>query len=207
MASLPGARPVLLTLPGMPPVTMLRPGARVVSDLVLSGTYDWWPKRRDAVRFAKDYARSKNRFPILSDRLPRRATEVLSILPLPSESEASDIIRFGVISDRFESGHKLKTLAYIAQNQIVLSLSDVNEDLSEVLDHYFFVRRVYSVGEIAMHLASISRMDPHVLRDRLVRFQLACAERFNWESVASKLAPTGPGLTAESKSLADNVLV
>ncbi|MCB8878174.1 glycosyltransferase family protein [Acidisoma silvae] len=192
LVNLPNARPVVLTIPGMPPVTLLKPEAKVVNELVLAGTYEWRPKRRDAVKFAKDYLRSKSHFPILGGNLPRQATDILPVSLLPSEDESADAIRFGIISDRFESGHKLKTLAYIAQNQIVLSLSEVNNDISDVKDHYFFVRRIKDASEILGHVMSISRMDPGMLRDRLVRFQLACAERYNWEAVAITLVQAGP---------------
>lgn len=187
VASLPGVPPVLLTIPGMPPVTVLKPEARVTKELVLSGTYDWLPKRRDAVRFAAGYAREAKRLPVLCERLPKQAAGILAVLPLPATAEAAETIRFGIISDRFEFGHKLKTLAYIAQNQIVLSFSDVNDDVSGIPDHAFFIRRIRNAADIAQHVASISAQDPGLLRDRLVRFQLACAERFNWEAVAHSL--------------------
>jgi hypothetical protein len=188
VASLPDVAPVILTVPGMPPVIMLKRDAQVANELVLSGTYDWRPKRRDVIKFARSYASSKNSFPVLCDRLPKRAADILTVQPIPPETEAAETIRFGIVSDQFESGHKLKTLAYIAQNQIVLSMSDVNSDLAEIPDHYFFVRRIRSVAEIGRHLASINRMEPTLLRARFVKFQLACAERFNWESVANKLS-------------------
>ena len=38
---------------------------------------------------------------------------------------SDDALRIGLITDRFEAGHKLKTLAYVANNQIVLSFAEL----------------------------------------------------------------------------------
>jgi hypothetical protein len=176
-----------LIVPGMPPVVPLSPQAELRHEIVLSGTFDWKPKRRDIVRFAREYALERDRLPVFAGSLPEKARAALPTMPALTDKDAYQAIRFGLITDRFEAGHKLKTLAYIAYNQIVLSFSDAAHDFEAVPDHDFFIRRVASVGDIARQIAEVSAVDIHDLRERLVRFQQDCAERFSWHAVGSQL--------------------
>ena len=65
VSALSRARPVLLTIPGMPPLVPLAEDARMRAEIVITGTYDWRPKRRDVIRFAQEYARSGESLPHL----------------------------------------------------------------------------------------------------------------------------------------------
>ena len=99
-------------------------------------------------------------------------------LPLGTPAIAGDAIRLGLITDRFEAGHKLKTLSYIAQNIIVLSFSDVAQDFRDIPDHLFFIRLLTNVADIAGHVAQLAAVDPSELRARLELFQQRCSVRF-----------------------------
>lgn len=48
---------VIYAPPGLPAVVELEAGAGFLPELVLSGTFDWRPKRRDLLSFARDYVR------------------------------------------------------------------------------------------------------------------------------------------------------
>jgi hypothetical protein len=187
LAGLGDAPPILLIVPGMPPLLPLSPTAELRREIVLSGTYNWWPKRRDVVRFAKEYALERERMPVFASRLPPPAAMALSTAPALSNAEASRAIRFGLITDRFEAGHKLKTLAHIAHNQVVLSFSDTGREIADVPDHEFFIRRLTSTGDISREVAAVSASEPYSLRERLLRFQKRCADRFSWENVGIRL--------------------
>jgi hypothetical protein len=187
LAALPDHPPLLLLPPGMPPCVALAEGAVLVPEIVISGTYDWTPKRRDALAFAGEYAAVENRLTVRADGLPEAASRQLRPAPLPSAEACGAALRFGLITDRFVAGHKLKTLAYIADNQIVLSFADVAGDIAHVPDHDFFIRRIGSVGEIASHAAELAAVPAAELRARFLDFQARCAGLFTWDAVAADL--------------------
>jgi hypothetical protein len=187
IADLPGAPRTLLTVPGMPRTVPLDEVAVFKSELVILGTFDWIAKRRDLTRFVQDYIADSRRLPVLSDSLPSDIGLSLRITPAPDDLQCAQAIRIGIITDRFEAGHKLKTLAYIARNHIVVSYSDVTADFVLVPDHSFFIRKVKSTPEIASIADEFRAHDPTILRHRFLCFQARCRERFTWESVADQL--------------------
>lgn len=195
VASLATPPHVLLTIPGMPPVLTLDRAAPLRRELVLSGTYDWAPKRRDVIAFARGYAGVADRLPVLAEALPAEAIEALPTAEAPDDEASRAAIRFGLITDRFEAGHKLKTLAYISRNQIVLSFADIVPDFLQVPDHDFFIRRLGSVDDIANIVSSFAEHDPIRLRNRFLCFQRHCAERFTWNAVAEALVEAAANYT------------
>ena len=172
----------------MPPAAALDSDAVAKPELILSGTYGWYPKRRDVMAFATDYAPLPHRYPIFADGLPPDAQTMLSTQPMPEADTKS--IRFGVITDRFEAGHKLKTTSLIANNAIVLSFSDVIHDFDEIPDAAFFIRRIHGVEEIQKHIAEVMAVAPAELRDRLTRFKAACVVQFSWNASTATLLET-----------------
>jgi len=181
-------RPRLLRLtPGMPSLAELAPDAEFKSEIVLSGTFGWFPKRRDTVMFAQQYAALDNRFRVRAEALPEEAVAALHPLSAPSADEIASAMRLGVITDRFEAGHKLKTLAYIAHNEIVLSFSDVSFDFQHIPDHDLFIQRVHTVEDIARVVSSLRNIPLPELRDRFRQFKQACARSFTWQAVAERL--------------------
>jgi hypothetical protein len=187
VASIAGETPVLYTPPGMPPVTELSADARFVPELFVSGTYGWFPKRRDVLAFAHEYAACAEKLPVVADDLPPRAQTL--VRPYANKlADTSSSIRLGLITDRFESGHKLKTAYYLANNAIVLSYANVGRDFEHIPDHGFFVRRISSASDIARHAAEVQAVEPARLRERLVAFKQRCQEKFSWQRSASVLA-------------------
>jgi hypothetical protein len=185
---------VLFTPPGMPTLVPLAQGATLKPELLLSGSYDWLPKRRDVIAFARDYAAIPDRLPILADGLPAEATAALLPCAAPFQS-AGSAIRFGLITDRFVAGHKLKTGYYLANNAIVLSFADVTEDYADIPDHDFFIRRIDDVREIGQHVAAVATEEPGHLRARLETFKQRCAETFSWQRAARSLLAAAARLT------------
>jgi hypothetical protein len=187
LQTLPDAPPLLLLPPGMPPCVPLAEDATLQPELVLSGTFDWVPKRRDILRFATEHAAGTDRLAVRAGPLPPAAAQLLQPAPQPSAAESAAHLRLGVITDRFEAGHKLKTMAYIANNAIVLSFAEVAFDFADIPDHDLFIRRIDAAGEIPRHLAALSALGPAALRDRFRAFQARCAQRFTWDTVAETL--------------------
>jgi hypothetical protein len=189
VTGLPEAPPVMLTPPGMPPSTPLAPGAAIVPELVISGTFDWPPKRRDIVAFAHDYAALPRPRPLV--RANGVPPGLLATDPLVDDG----FIRFGVITDRFTAGHKLKTLAYIARNQIVLSFAEVGFDFAHIPDAELFIRRLDTVAAINECIELIRSIASEELSARFARFQAACARAFTWANVARALLDAATALT------------
>lgn len=178
------SRSVLYTPPGMPPPLKLSASAAFRPELVLSGTYDWFPKRRDLAAFAREMASVQLPMKVVVDgALPKLKSHIESA---PMEADV-DAIRIGLVLDRFESGFKLKTQYYIAQNCIVLSYCDVSADFAQIPDAAFFVRRISHAGDIAAVAAELAAIPPPLLRRRMSAFAAACAAAFSWANSARVL--------------------
>jgi hypothetical protein len=195
LGNIPDAPALLWTPPGMPPCVELDTRAELIEEIVLSGTYGWPPKQRDADLFVWDYAALDARLPVRADmsgaaRDGWGTIKLLDPLPLPTASENHQGIRIGLITDRFQSGHKLKTLAYLAGNQVVLSFANVGSDFSHIPDHDLFVRHVSRASEINFHVRALSAIPD--LRDRFARFKAACAQQFTWDGLARSLLDAMP---------------
>ena len=189
---------VLFTPPGMPPLVPLAQDAKLKQELVLSGSYVWFPKRRDVIAFARDYAAVADRLPIVADGLPPKAAALLLPRAAPS-GPAGSAIRFGLIPDRFVAGHKLKTGYYLANNAIVLSFADVTEDFADIPDHDFFIRQIGDAREIGRHVAAVAAEEPRRLRARLETFKQRCAEVFSWQRSARSLLAAASSLTGTTR--------
>ena len=174
--------------PGTPPPIVLNSGAKVEPELVLSGTFDWKPKRRDVNRFADAYgaAGNGNRPPIMVK--PGFDPELANKLgATPAVVEFDSAIRFGLITDRFVAGHKLKTSAYLMNNCVVLSYSDVAHDFAFAPFSDLFIRHVHSIEEILAIIADFSKMPVEVVRDRLAVCKNEIASLFSWKKQANVL--------------------
>lgn len=176
-------RSVALASPGAPPDTALTADAQVAQELVLLGTYDWFPKARDLRRFLAELPEAGA--PAFSDSAEMRVSE-----PALGDGAALDYraaIRFGVVTDRFTAGHKLKTSAYIMQNCIVLSYADVGDDFAVAPDAEVFIRRIGHAREIAPVMREVAAMPAADLRTRFLAFKAAVAGSLSWPAQAQVL--------------------
>lgn len=186
------ARPVAIASPGLPPLAPLR-GHAIIPEIVLSGSYEWRPKRRDLIALAGDVAASGHAFAWRHD------------LPLPGHPEVAHIsnaarpieigeycegLRFGLIPDRFLGGFKLKSTYFIANNCILLSRCDIRSEFDGLPHAALFVRFTPNVSDIPPILDEFARMDADDIRDRFVEFQQACARQFSWDKAAHVIAAT-----------------
>jgi hypothetical protein len=194
--SIAPAATVIWTPPGMPPEAPLSDDAVAKPELILSGTYDWFPKRRDVMAFANEYSSLPKRFPIFADGLPPDARALLSAQPPPDAKSNASTIRFGLITDRFEAGHKLKSTYYLANNSVVLSFADIIHDFADIPDADFFIRKIRHAQDIEKHVAEVLAADPADLRARLANFKTACAGRFSWNTSAALLLASAQKLVS-----------
>jgi len=198
------AETVLYTPPGMPRSVPLAPCSEFKAEILVSGTFTWYPKRRDLILFSREYAAQKRQVPVFADPLPRQARQVLPAHPMPLKFD--DGIRLGLIPDRFVAGHKLKATYYIANNAIVLSYADITMEFEDIEDHEFFIRKIDHAADIERHVAEIAQVTPDVLVRRMEVFKRRCAERFSWSGSAGTLIAAAARQASRPKQSAERFL-
>ena len=178
--------------PGAPPEAPLAASAALRPQAVITGSYGWWRKRRDLKRFAAE--RPALPVPILV-RDPA-AAEILGgaeKVVLAQQIDWSGGVRFGLVTDRFLGGFKLKAVEYVASNCIVLSLCDLSAEFQGLPHADEFVRHVRAKQEMADLMAGwIAAPDPARI-ERFRRFKAACMRRYAWDRC---LAPLEDALLA-----------
>lgn len=172
--------------PGIPPPVPLKAGAVVVAELVITGSYAWWRKRVDL----KKFARRGPDLPVwIRDEMAGRILGGRARLIPATGMDWSGAIRFGVITDRFLGGFKLKALEYIANNCIVLAYCDIRPEFEGLPHAEEFVRIVKSTSDIYTEVAILMKRDTFSVAARFAVFQDACSERFDWAKCLAPLAP------------------
>lgn len=173
--------------PGCPPAASLDPGAGLVEEIFISGSYEWWPKRRDINGFAASYAASANSMVVRRDyALPDEAERALKPIDIVEEDFASGI-RLGVIPDTFLAGFKLKATYYIAKNCICLSRADIRSEFAHIEDHQLFVRYLKDISDLQGIVAELKAIDREELRQRFERFKTLCLEEYSWKRSAAAI--------------------
>jgi hypothetical protein len=189
LTALSGRNDVALVMPGAPPAAPLAPHADVRRELVVSGTYDWFPKTRDVHRFAEEYsaAPAPDSRVYLGAGVPHALRATLGGADEHS-LDYSAAIRFGVITDRFTAGHKLKTAAHLMNNCAVISFARVSEDFAgfpHAKRWIFEIRDVAEIGPIMDHITSLSAT---AARAELIALKRAVDETLSWKVQAEALA-------------------
>jgi len=175
----PQAKVVVLN-PGAPGHRAFDLSGPLLPEIVISGTYDWYPKRRDLARFMAEFIESKSTL-----RLIKRDDFRLT----PSSVGTSPTgVRFGVVTDRFEAGFKLKILEYVADGCIVISYSEFPAELQRISDASLFLRRVGSMKEIMAVYSEFVKMENSDLLRRFNRFRQLCLDAFTWQRSSSILS-------------------
>lgn len=185
-AAMAGKDRLIYLPPGLPPVVPLSLDAGLVPELALLGTFGWRPKYRDLMKMAREYAATSRQLTIFADQLPAEAQRLLSARPWP-EADPSAALRIGLVTDRFEAGHKLKVGSYIANNAIVVSYADVRAEYRHIRDNELFIRKISHFSEIGDICQSLAGMEPASLRRRWLAFQQSCQQAFSWEGSARLL--------------------
>lgn len=172
--------------PGAPPAVALREDAGLIAEAVVTGSYGWWRKRRDLTAFAKGgtigvpiYAADPQARTILGEQ-----AGVLEDTP----EFWSQGLRFGLVTDAFVGGFKLKSLEYVAKNCVVLSLADIGMEFAGIPHAEEFVRLVPDVAAVRSAIESIRASEPAALLERFRVFKAECLERYDWDRC---LAPLG----------------
>lgn len=169
---------IFIAPPGCPTPTALNEGAGLAPEIILTGSYAWWRKRRDLKTFALG-APLPTKI-ITFDETARGILGAQAIQPQLSPLDWESCIRFGLITDSFLGGFKLKALEYVAKNCIVLSACDISPEFADLPHADEFVRKISTKEDIWRTIEQASRSPDLITRFR--EFKAACTSKFNWES-------------------------
>lgn len=190
-----GRSKIWISPPGCPPETGLADPAVVRPEIVLTGSYGWWRKRRDLKVFAEGAplpAKIVTFDPTARDILGDQAAS-----HGPADLDWSSNLRFGLITDRFLGGFKLKALEYVARNCVILSACDLSEEFRELPHASVFVRTIRSKEQAWQIIRSLQERSDTVSSFR--EFKAACLRTYNWETCLQPLAQAiEAALTANS---------
>lgn len=182
---------IAVASPGTPPVVPLQTD-RLVNELVISGSYDWRPKRADFCSLAREVGaagpgegigwRHDGALPVVPEAAPvaTRSTPIAG-------PDYADGLRFGVIPDTFLGGFKLKATYFIANNCMVLSRCDIRHEFKDLPHSSEFVRYTPTLVDILAAVATFRGQPVEPLLARWRVFQAACAERFAWSRAGQTL--------------------
>jgi hypothetical protein len=162
--------------PGAPPDVPLKPGASIEAALVVAGGYGWWRKRRDLRRFAA--ARTDPEVQVYASPSAFEEAELPGAQTI-EDLDWSSAIRFGVITDQFAGGFKLKAAEYVALNCAVLSFAEISADFEGLPYADLFVRLVTSRREAEIIAKTMAR-SAEPLAAHFAIFKDACLKRFDW---------------------------
>lgn len=180
--------PVLWAPPGTPPAVPLAQEAAFSPVLTFSGSYGWFPKRRDLGRFLQDLQALG--LGLESDEtIIGKIRHGVPITParFTDPDHCARTLRIGVIPDRFVAGHKLKAGFYICHNAIVLSYADIREEFDGLPHAVDFVRFVTGPDDLKAALEDFATRDSGALRQAFAEFRAACVERFCWQTISTML--------------------
>ena len=189
LGALSGKADIGLVFPGAPPPTPLADTATFARDVVLTGTFDWFPKARDLRRFAQDWsAVAPAGFNLhVSAGVPDDIARTLNATP-ERGLDYSDAIRIGVITDRFTAGHKLKTAAYLMQNCAVVSFAPVIHDFDALPHARRWIVEASSVADIPRIVETMQSRPIEALREELKQLKGEIGTQFAWSAQANALS-------------------
>jgi hypothetical protein len=195
----PEAR-ILIAPPGTPPLVRLEQET-LLREVVISGSYDWAPKRRDLLALAAEIGsaeigndqtgqagviagwRHDLEFPDVAGAAPlRRASRLITA------ADYAAGLRFGVVPDTFVGGFKLKSTSYIASNCVLLSRCDIRREFAGLPHHADFVHYTPHFSDIVRVIERTAAAEGPALYERWREFQSACAARFSWQRSAEVIA-------------------
>lgn len=179
-------RAVLLP-PGMPPWPPVSAAGPFVPTYVVTGTYGWRLKKAALRRFARRFG------PALSTRSIRVTdATVTRFLPGAARTSVEALrtdtgLRFGLVTDDFHVGFKLKILEYIQLNCIVVFPDTVPGDFEGLPHHDEFVRCIRRPEDLKALEDEFRNKEPQGLQGRFRAFQAACSWHFDWAKTVELL--------------------
>ncbi len=154
----------------------------IVREVAISGTYEWRLKRHDLRLLAREYGRGTPIFDLVLDDAV--GPTVRRLFPSARTGVSKNNFGFGLITDRFSAGFKLKVGSYIASGRIVLTFADLIADYAGLPFAEEFIRPVSSIDDINNEINRFEQQSLGALKERFLTFQQAAACRFDWNVAA-----------------------
>lgn len=164
--------------PGAPPGKPLAANATFVGEAVITGSYDWWRKRRDLKAFAANCG------DVVVHGFDPWVKTVLPASRFYASSDAFDWsshLRLGVVTDRFPGGFKLKTLEYVARNCVIFSNAPVMADFTHLPFADRFVFDNQRPEQLADVIRALAARDPEDMIREFQTFKDACCAYYDWD--------------------------
>lgn len=180
---------VWIAPPGCPPEVPLSETADLIPEIVLTGSYGWWRKRRDLRSFATGAPLPVKMY--VFDAAAREIFGAQALDPGAAEIDWSSHVRFGLVTDKFVGGFKLKALEYVAKNCIILTACDISAEFEGLPHADLFVRMISNKDSLLRAIEEARRV-PDVIR-KFREFKEACLAEYSWERC---LAPLGQAVEA-----------
>lgn len=175
-----------IAAPGALPARPLDDDARLHREVLITGSYDWWRKRRDLKQFAHwDVGAS---LLVTDERAARTLGSAARRIDMKT-LDTTSVMRFGLVTDRFLGGFKLKSLEYVANNAVILSRSDIRADFEDLPGADLFVRYTPTVESMTLAMDELLGIPAAELVSRFKVFQTACTQRFAWNECLQPLVP------------------
>jgi len=164
--------------PGVPPVLPLADDAQFVPEAVITGSYDWWRKRRDLKAFA---AGAGDIVVHGFDPWVKSYFPDSHLYGAASDLDWSSHIRIGIVTDQFAGGFKLKTLEYIARNCVIFSGAPVMADFAQFPFADRFIFDDVKPERLAEVCANLAARDTAELHTQFSAFKDACCAFYDWD--------------------------
>lgn len=189
LGAISGRSDIGLVLPGAPTATPLSDTAMFRRDLVVSGTFDWFPKARDLRHFAREWvAAAPAGFTVhASPGVPKEIAQALDAGP-EAALDFGAAIRIGVITDRFTAGHKLKTAAYLMQNCAVATFAPVIHDFAGFPHAQDWIIEVCAIEDLSRAAEKLHARPPEVLRGEISHLKGEIGTQLAWSTQADALS-------------------
>jgi hypothetical protein len=165
-----GIANVLACPPGVREVFATRPLRLDATRLILGGSADWGLKKRDLDRFRADF-------------------DAAGMAPslVGEEALADDgTLRIAIVTDRFQTGFKLKTADLLCRNAALIGFVDPAADFPESCRPARTFRRISEVSELPAAIAAIES-DLTAVAAELEAIKRAASERMTWERMGEAL--------------------
>jgi hypothetical protein len=176
--------------PGAPPAAFLETHL-FIPEIVISGSYEWMPKKRDLMLISKEFDLSKlefcfrNNTPFPDSAQNSRLSQSSRLI---SEANFSEGIRIGLLPDTFLAGFKLKASFYIANNCLIASRADIRSEFVELPHYQEFVHFVRSLHELDILIRDINeKAKDTAFFERWFEFKKSCMTKFSWRLAAESI--------------------
>ena len=163
----------------------LKAKKRFLKEALLSGNYKWSLKRKSLHRSIQilDQSTLKLAAYNVCDVFEDICCDLNVSVSLNDNIEEDEFIRFGIISDSFVSGFKLKSLELIEKGCCLLTFCDLLQEFRHIVNSELFVRKVSSPTDINSTVEEL--IQNPISAEQFNQFRREITTYFSWKKSAS----------------------